>query len=84
MVNSMVSMLAYLATDYFATGKTPARTGNDHPIASPYGLFTAKDGSIAVAPATPEILDKFVATRPARPAQAAALRDDRAAARAPA
>lgn len=61
MVNGMVSMLAYLATEYFSTGAPPHRTGNDHPIASPYGLFSAKDGDIAVAPATPEILQKFMA-----------------------
>jgi crotonobetainyl-CoA:carnitine CoA-transferase CaiB-like acyl-CoA transferase len=60
MVNSMVSMLAYLASEYFSTGRTPWRNGNDHPIASPYGLFRAKDGDIAVAPATPEILARFM------------------------
>jgi crotonobetainyl-CoA:carnitine CoA-transferase CaiB-like acyl-CoA transferase len=61
MVNGMVSMLAYLASEYFSTGEIPARTGNDHPIASPYGLFRAKDGDIAIAPATQEILQKFFA-----------------------
>jgi crotonobetainyl-CoA:carnitine CoA-transferase CaiB-like acyl-CoA transferase len=60
MVNSMVSMLAYLASEYFSTGQTPRRNGNDHPIASPYGLFQAQDGDIAVAPATPEILMRFM------------------------
>ena len=60
MVNGMVSMLAYLASEYFATGRTPLRNGNDHPIASPYGLFRAKDGDIAVAPATPDILLRFM------------------------
>ncbi|MGE0699002.1 MAG: CaiB/BaiF CoA transferase family protein [Hyphomicrobiaceae bacterium] len=59
MVNGMVSMLAYLASEYFSTGKEPARTGNDHPIASPYGLFHARDGAIAIAPATPDILAKL-------------------------
>jgi CoA:oxalate CoA-transferase len=61
MVNGMVSMLAYLATEYFSKGAAPHRTGNDHPIASPYGLFHTRDGDIAVAPATPEILQKFMA-----------------------
>ena len=61
MVNGMVSMLAYLASEYFSTGRTPHRNGNDHPIASPYGLFRAKDGDIAIAPATPEILKRFMA-----------------------
>jgi CoA:oxalate CoA-transferase len=60
MVNSMVSMLAYLASEYFSTGQSPPRNGNDHPIASPYGLFRAKDGDVAVAPATPEILMRFM------------------------
>jgi CoA:oxalate CoA-transferase len=60
MVNGMVSMLGYLASEYFSTGCAPQRTGNDHPIASPYGLFRAQDGDIAVAPATPEILARFL------------------------
>ncbi len=61
MVNGMVSMLAYLASEYLSTGRSPQRNGNDHPIASPYGLFRARDGDIAVAPATPEILARFMA-----------------------
>jgi CoA:oxalate CoA-transferase len=60
MVNGMVSMLAYLGSEYLSTGRSPQRNGNDHPIASPYGLFRAKDGDIAVAPATPEILARFM------------------------
>ena len=60
MVNGMVSMLAYLSSEYFSTGQEPARTGNDHPIAAPYGLFHARDGAIAIAPATTEILAKFM------------------------
>jgi crotonobetainyl-CoA:carnitine CoA-transferase CaiB-like acyl-CoA transferase len=60
MVNGMVSLLAYLASEYFSTGEEPARTGNDHPIASPYGLFHARDGAIAIAPATTDILAKFM------------------------
>jgi CoA:oxalate CoA-transferase len=50
LTNSMISMLSYLALDYFASGQVPARTGNDHPIAAPYGLFNARDGAIAIAP----------------------------------
>jgi CoA:oxalate CoA-transferase len=50
LTNAMVSMLSYIATNYFATGITPPRSGNDHPIAAPYGLFPTRDGSIALAP----------------------------------
>jgi crotonobetainyl-CoA:carnitine CoA-transferase CaiB-like acyl-CoA transferase len=50
LTTSMISLLAYLASHYFATGEVLPRTGNDHPIASPYGLFHARDGAIAIAP----------------------------------
>lgn len=51
LTNGMVSLLSYIATNYFATGTAPARSGNDHPIAAPYGLFATRDGQIALAPA---------------------------------
>lgn len=51
LTNGLVSLLAYIATNYFATGAAPARSGNDHPIAAPYGLFPTRDGQIALAPA---------------------------------
>ncbi|MGE0416865.1 MAG: CaiB/BaiF CoA transferase family protein [Acetobacteraceae bacterium] len=50
LTNGLVSLLAYIATNYFATGEAPARSGNDHPIAAPYGLFPTRDGQIALAP----------------------------------
>ena len=60
MVNGTVSMLAYLASEFFATGQDPQRTGNDHPIIAPYSLYSARGGDIAVAPATKETLDRFM------------------------
>jgi len=48
--NSMISLLSYFASDYFACGTVPPRTGNSHPIAAPYGLFQTSDDDIAVAP----------------------------------
>ncbi len=51
LTNSLVSLLAYIATNTFATGQVPARSGNDHPIAAPYGLFPTRDGELALAPA---------------------------------
>ncbi len=50
LTDSMTSMLAFLATNFFATGQQPLRTGNDHALASPYGLFEATDGQVAIAP----------------------------------
>jgi CoA:oxalate CoA-transferase len=51
LTNGLVSLLSYIAANTFATGITPARSGNDHPIAAPYGLFPTRDGEIAIAPA---------------------------------
>ncbi len=50
LTNGMVSMLSYIATNYFASGIVPPRSGNDHPIAAPYGLYPTRDGEIAIAP----------------------------------
>lgn len=50
LTNSMISLLAYLASNYFASGSVTPRSGNDHPIAAPYGLFETADDPIAVAP----------------------------------
>ena len=48
--NGMISMLAFLAANYFATGEQPRRAGNDHAIVSPYGMFRTADGEVAIAP----------------------------------
>jgi CoA:oxalate CoA-transferase len=48
--NGLISLLAFLAANYFATGEAPARTGNDHAIVAPYGMFRTEDGEVALAP----------------------------------
>lgn len=58
--NSLISVLAYFSAHYFATGEQPKRTGNDHPIVYPYGLFKAQDGDIAVAPSNDIFVEKFL------------------------
>ena len=60
LTDSMTSMLAFLAANYFVTGKQPPRTGNDHGIASPYGLFEASDGQVAIAPANDGVYLKLL------------------------
>ena len=60
MMMGMMSLMAYLASSQLATGRTPPPTGNDHPVASPYGLFTASDGGVAVAPSTRKVLARFL------------------------
>jgi len=61
LTDSMTSMLAFLATNWFATGELPQRTGNDHALASPYGLFEAADGEVAIAPSNDAFYCKLLA-----------------------
>jgi crotonobetainyl-CoA:carnitine CoA-transferase CaiB-like acyl-CoA transferase len=60
LTGGLISMMAYLSAEYFATGKIPERTGNHHPIVSPYGLFRASDGMVAVAPSTEIFVHRFL------------------------
>ncbi|MCH5377970.1 MAG: CoA transferase, partial [Planctomycetes bacterium] len=59
MTDSMVSLLAYMATEVFATGQTLPRAGNDHPLVAPYGLFQTSDGHIAIAVSNDQIVDRL-------------------------
>ncbi len=59
LTNALVSMLAYIASDYFETGSVPPRSGNDHPISAPYGLFATRDGEIAIAPPGDEFFSRL-------------------------
>jgi crotonobetainyl-CoA:carnitine CoA-transferase CaiB-like acyl-CoA transferase len=60
LTDGMVSMLGFLATNYFATGRLAPRTGNDHGMVAPYGLFDASDGKVAIAPSTEALYDKLL------------------------
>jgi crotonobetainyl-CoA:carnitine CoA-transferase CaiB-like acyl-CoA transferase len=48
--NAMIGLLGFLAANYLATGEAPPRTGNNHAIVAPYGMFRTRDGEIAIAP----------------------------------
>ena len=58
--NSLISLMAFLSADYFASGNVPARSGNNHAIVAPYGLFKALDGAIAVAPSNDTYVERFL------------------------
>ncbi len=62
MLNGILSMMAYLASEHLLTGKLPPRTGNDHPLVAPYGLYKASDGEVAVAPSNDVVLRRFMRT----------------------
>src|SRR6185312_9438713 len=60
LVDSMIANLAFLASHYFETGEQPLRTGNDHALVAPYGLFEASDGEVAIAPSNDQFYYKLI------------------------
>ena len=60
LVDGMVANLAFLSAHYFGTGEQPPRTGNDHGLVAPYGLFDAKDGQVAIAPSNDMVYVKLL------------------------
>jgi crotonobetainyl-CoA:carnitine CoA-transferase CaiB-like acyl-CoA transferase len=58
--DGLVSLLSYMSANYLATGEVPQRTGNDHPIVAPYGLFEASDGPLALAPSNEAIYQRLL------------------------
>jgi len=58
--NGMISLLGFLAANHLATGDEPRRTGNDHAIVSPYGMFRTQDGEVALAPSQEQSYQRLV------------------------
>src|SRR4051812_6572240 len=58
--NGLISLLAFLAANHFASGEEPARTGNDHAIVAPYGMFRTRDGEVALAPSQEQSYQRLV------------------------
>jgi CoA:oxalate CoA-transferase len=58
--NGMISLLGFLAANHLATGEEPARSGNDHAIVSPYGMFRTADGEVALAPSQEQSYQRLV------------------------
>jgi CoA:oxalate CoA-transferase len=58
--NGLISLLAFLGANYLATGEVPARTGNDHAIVAPYGMFRTSDGEVALAPSQEQSYQRLV------------------------
>ncbi|TDN96822.1 crotonobetainyl-CoA:carnitine CoA-transferase CaiB-like acyl-CoA transferase [Halomonas ventosae] len=59
LTNGLIGMMGYLAAEFFATDRIPARTGNDHPMLYPYGLFRASDGEVAIAPSNDAMVERL-------------------------
>jgi CoA:oxalate CoA-transferase len=60
LVDGLLSYGAFFSANFFATGELPEPVGNDHPLVAPYGLFTASDGEIAIAPSNDRVYNKLM------------------------
>ncbi len=59
MLDAMASLLTYNAGIFFATGKSPARRGNQHATIVPYETFHAADGYVNIAAANDSLFNKL-------------------------
>jgi formyl-CoA transferase/CoA:oxalate CoA-transferase len=49
LMDGQVSLLTFQAGAYFATGKSPSRKGNIHPMITPYETYQTSDGYVIIA-----------------------------------
>ena len=67
LMDSLVSFLTYQAGIYFATGDSPSRLGNRHPVITPYESFVTKDGYVIIAAGSQKLWEKLCNEVLARP-----------------
>lgn len=61
MIGSQMAQLTYQAGILFATGDTPSRMGNEHPIIAPYDTFETADGFVNIAAGNDSLWQRFCA-----------------------
>jgi len=61
LTDSMISLLSFQAANYLAAGVEPVRSGNEHQLVAPYGVFETADGAIALAPSNDGVYRKLLA-----------------------
>lgn len=59
LLGSLISLLSVQGQRYLSLKEVASRSGNDHPVISPYGVFSACDGDFSIAPATPDMWTKL-------------------------
>ena len=59
LLDCQVSLLTYQAANYFATGDSPTRRGNQHPSITPYETFQCRDGYVNLACGNDRIWVRF-------------------------
>ncbi len=59
LMDSLVSFLTYQAGIYFATGDSPSRLGNRHPVITPYESFITRDGYVIIAAGSQKLWERL-------------------------
>lgn len=59
LIAAVLGILTFQTGRYLATGESPRREGNDHPVASPYSAFPVKDGYVNIAIASEPVWRRF-------------------------
>ena len=59
MLDAVASLLTYHSGNYFASGESPTRSGNEHPTVVPYGMLRAKDGWITLGIANDSLWRRY-------------------------
>ncbi len=60
LMDSIIAILTYQAGNYLATGETPQRVGNRHPMITPYESFETADGYVIFAVGNQRLWESFV------------------------
>ncbi len=58
--NGLISLSAFSPPTISPPARTPARSGNDHAIVSPYGMFRTADGEVAMAPSQEQSYQRLI------------------------
>ena len=57
----MIALQPLVVTRYLATGQTPQRVGNRHPLSAPFGAFRAADKLFVLAVLNPKLFETLAA-----------------------
>jgi len=60
LMDSVLATLTYQAGHFLATGDTPRKTGNRHPMITPYESFESRDGYVIFAVGNQRLWESFV------------------------
>jgi len=61
MLDGQVALLSYFAEWFLADGSAPPRSGNEHPIITPYGAYRTRDGYVNICAGNDSLFQRLCA-----------------------